>query len=67
MITVHDLLSSNDAGTQTDVAVLDFGIQTASDLRWTAHISGVCRRAGSTLGFLRRSLQNCSQECRRKA
>ena len=34
----------------------------AADLKWTAHIS-VCRKAGSTQGFLWCNLQNCSQEC----
>ena len=43
------------------------GIQISSDLKWTTHINGLCKRAGSTLGFLRRNLRNSPQECRRLA
>ena len=43
------------------------GIQISADLKWSAHITYTCKRAGSTLGFLRRNLRNCPQECRRLA
>jgi hypothetical protein len=43
------------------------GIQISADLKWTTHITALCKRAGSTLGFLRRNLRNCPKECRRLA
>jgi len=43
------------------------GIQLSSDLKWSTHITGLCKKIGSTIGFLRRNLQNCPQECRRLA
>ena len=44
-----------------------FGVHISADLKWSSHISDICKRAGSTLGFLRRNLRNCPQECRRLA
>ena len=41
-----------------------FGIQMSADLKWSTHITGLGKKAGSTLGFLRRNLRNCHQECR---
>lgn len=43
------------------------GVQISADLKWTTHIGNICRKAGSTLGFLRRNLRNCPKECRRLA
>ncbi|XP_070198630.1 uncharacterized protein [Littorina saxatilis] len=43
------------------------GIQISADLKWGPHITSLCKRAGSTLGFLRRNLRNCPRECRRLA
>lgn len=43
------------------------GIQISSDLKWSPHICNICNKAGSVLGFLRRNLHNCPQECRRMA
>jgi hypothetical protein len=43
------------------------GVHIAADLKWTTHIANTCSKAGSTVGFLRRNLRNCPQECRRLA
>ena len=43
------------------------GILISQDLKWSVHITNICKRAGSVLGFLRRNLGNCPQECRRLA
>ena len=43
------------------------GINFSSDLKWTTHINNITKKAGQTLGFLRRNLQNCPRECRRLA
>ncbi|MCP3851690.1 MAG: hypothetical protein GY694_15840 [Gammaproteobacteria bacterium] len=37
---------------------------TISNLKWNQHINGVCRKASSSLGFIRRNLQNCPKETR---
>ena len=43
------------------------GIQLSSDLMWSTHISSLSKKTGATVGFLRRNLQSCPQECRRIA
>ena len=43
------------------------GVQISSDLKWTTHTCRICKKASSTLGFLRRNLYNCPQDCRRIA
>ena len=43
------------------------GVHISADLKWSTHISNICKRAGSTLDFLRRNLRKCPQECRRLA
>ena len=43
------------------------GVHISADLKWSTHISDIFKRAGSTLGFLRRNRRNCPQECRRLA
>ena len=43
------------------------GIHLASNLKWSTHIAHACKKAGSTLGFLRRNLGNWPPECRRLA
>jgi hypothetical protein len=43
------------------------GIQISADLKWGVHIGNMCKKAGSTLGFLRRNLGSCPPKCRRMA
>ena len=43
------------------------GITLSDDLQWSAHIRNITKKANSTLGFLRRNLKNCPEECRRLA
>ena len=43
------------------------GINISNNLKWNSHICNITRKAGQTLGFLRRNLQNCPKECRRLA
>ena len=40
------------------------GVQFSSDLN---NINNITKRSSSTLGFLRRNLRNCPQDCRRIA
>ena len=42
------------------------GLTISSDLKWSTHISNICSKASSTLGFLRRNLRHCSTQCRKK-
>ena len=39
------------------------GQQIAEDLKWKEHINNTCKKASSTLGFLRRNLQHYPREC----
>jgi hypothetical protein len=39
----------------------------AEDIKWKEHINNTCKKASSTIGFLRRNLQHCPRECRRTA
>ena len=34
------------------------GIMLSSDMKWTTHINNICRKASSTLGFIRRNLRH---------
>ena len=40
------------------------GLSISNDLKWSSHINGVCKKASSTLGFVRRNLQNCPKQTR---
>ena len=40
------------------------GLNISSDLKWTNHINSVCKKASSTLGFVRRNLANCPKQSR---
>ena len=40
------------------------GLNISNDLKWNSHINGVCKKASSTLGFIRRNLQNCPKQTR---
>ena len=35
------------------------GVNLSAELSWSPHVSGVCSKANSTLGFLRRNLKKC--------
>jgi hypothetical protein len=43
------------------------GVQFSNDLKWSAHINYLCKKANSTLAFLRRNLKRCPSSCRRNA
>ena len=43
------------------------GVQISEDLKWSTHITNVAKKASSTLGFLRRNLRYCPQECKKTA
>ena len=43
------------------------GLQISSDMKWSTHINNVARKAQSTLGFLRRNLRHCTENCRKTA
>jgi hypothetical protein len=43
------------------------GLQISDDLKWTAHITNVTKKANSTLGFLRRNLKYCPKDCKKTA
>ena len=41
------------------------GITISNDLQWKTHITSIVKKANSTLGFLRRNLKYCPEECKR--
>ena len=43
------------------------GVTLSDDLTWETHINNICKKANSTLGFLKRNLRNCAQDCRKLA
>ena len=43
------------------------GVTITSDLRWNTHVSKVCTKANTTLGFLRRNLYSFPQEVKEAA
>ena len=43
------------------------GVMISNDLKWNTHINNVCKKASSTLGFVRRNIQHCPTQTRRAA
>ena len=43
------------------------GIMLSQDMKWTTHINNICRKASSTLGFIRRNLRHSPQSTRKTA
>ena len=43
------------------------GVMISNDLKWNVHINNICNKASSTLGFVRRNIQNCPIQTRRAA
>ena len=41
------------------------GITISNDMQWKTHITSIVKKANSTLGFLRRNLKYCPEECKR--
>jgi hypothetical protein len=41
------------------------GLNISDDLKWSSHISKITSKASCTLGFLRRNLCQCPQECKK--
>ena len=43
------------------------GITITNDLKWNTHVSNICTKANSTLGFLRRNLAACPRDVKESA
>ena len=43
------------------------GLSISNDLKWTNHINNICKKASSTVGFIRRNLKHSPDKCRRTA
>ena len=43
------------------------GLSISNDLKWTNHINNICKKASSTVGFIRRNLKHSPAKCRRTA
>ena len=43
------------------------GLNISDDLKWNFHINAMCKKASSTLGFIRRNLKMCPKETRLSA
>ena len=43
------------------------GLTISEDLQWKTHITNITKKANSTLGFLRRNLKYCSEDCKKLA
>ena len=43
------------------------GLTISDSLKWKTHINNICKKANSTLGFLRRNLRHCPKPCRKNA
>ena len=42
-------------------------LKQLNNLKWKTHINNICKKANSTLGFLRRNLRHCPKPCRKNA
>ena len=43
------------------------GLNISSDLKWSNHVNSVCKKASSTLGFIKRNLKHCYETTRHMA
>ena len=43
------------------------GLIISNDVKWTTHINKLCKKASSTLGFIRRNLHHCPLTTRKSA
>ena len=43
------------------------GLNIFDDLKWSSHIGKITSKASCSLGFLRRNLRQCPQECKKLA
>ena len=43
------------------------GLTFTENLKWSSHITKITKKANSTIGFLRRNLKSCPQDCRKSA
>ena len=43
------------------------GLTISDNLKWKTHLNNICKKASSTLGFLRRNLRHCPKPCRKNA
>ena len=43
------------------------GLTISNNLKWKTHINNICKKANSTLGFLRRNFRHCPNPCRKKS
>ena len=43
------------------------GLALTENLKWSPHITKITKKANSTIGFLRRNLKSCPQDCRKSA
>ena len=43
------------------------GLTLTENLKWSSHITKITKKANSTIGFLRRNLKSCPQDCRKSA
>ena len=43
------------------------GLKLTENLKWSSHITKITKKANSTIGFLRRNLKSCPQDCRKSA
>lgn len=43
------------------------GVNIASDLDWSEHISAICNKGNATLGFIRRNLKECPRKLKETA
>ena len=43
------------------------GVTISNDLKWSNHINNISKKASSSLGFIRRNLRFCPQDCRKMA
>ena len=41
------------------------GLTISDNLKWKTHMDNICKKANSTLGFLRRNLHHCRKPCRK--
>ena len=61
------IIIKNDTKYTIQTYKASLGVTVSSDLRWNAHIANICKRANSTLSFLKRNINISNPKVKEKS
>ena len=64
---INAVYSLEETVLENVVNIKYLGVIISKDLKWNTHVSNVCTKVNTTLGFLRRNLSSCLQDVKKTA